>query len=398
MELFKTHKALFATFVLTILYALHYGIPLYATSSFLKSLGFTSAGVNLLYGVSALLTVVIANHISQYVRRYHTYGFTYAVVAAEIAVTIGFALTTHLWLSALFFVAHFILTVILFVLLNIFVESFTPIKQTGLVRGVFLTLLNTGILVAPLIGGLVLSSQEAGGDAAPYASLYIIASLVLVPYFFFLHHYLKETTEPPYETHSLVEAMRRVYKNKDLFAALLSQCALYAFYTVMIIYAAPHVTSMLSISLSVYLTSIAPLALLPLVILPYELGYLADTKFGEKELMALGLIILGATSIILGVLETSSFLIVVSLLILSRIGAACVETMSYSYYYKKIPRNDPALSAVFTNMNAVATCVVPRFLFTIAPLITLYKGLPFILVGLLAFSVLHSVSIMHNTK
>lgn len=393
MTVAQTHRALFATFALTILFALHYGIPLYATSSYLRSSGISNMGVSFLYGFSALLTLLFSNHIAKYVKRYHTYPFTFFVVISEIVITLLFAVTKSPPLIALFFVLHFILTAILLVLLNIFVESFTIKKETGLVRGAFLTLLNTGILIAPLIGGIILVRTHSN-----YSALYIAASIALVPFLYFLHRYLKEIKDPHYESHSLLQALKKIMHSRDLRAATAAQFALHSFYTVMIIYAPIYVTNMLHIPLSLYLTTIAPIALIPLVVLPYELGYLADEKYGEKEFMVVGLSLVALMSFVLGYIHTSSILLITIILFFSRVGAALVETMAFTYYYKKINREDPAMTNFFTNINAFASFVVPASLFLLAPFVTKYPQSIFICLGIGVLSTLYFVAFMKDTK
>ncbi len=391
MEMIKTHRALFATLLLTVLYALHYGLPLYATSTFLKQAGFGTPMVSLLYGVSSLLTLVFSNHIAKYLKSYHSYQFTFAIIFAKIMATIAMVTTENIWFVGVFFILHFVLNSIIFVLLNIFVENFTPKHKTGIVRGLFLTLFNICIMVSPLLGGLILQS---GG----FKTLYISASLLLLPGFYLLHHYLKEMKDGVFESHSLVQALQKVLRNKDLRAAVWAQLALNAFYTVMVIYAPLYVIDTLHISLVTYLTVIAPIVLIPLVLLPYELGYLADEKYGEKEFMILGLSLLGICSFLLGVIHFTSLFSVIVILFISRIGAALVETMAYTYYYQKISKADPAMTNLFTNINIFSSCVVPLFLFLIAPLLYIHEGLIFILLGFFSFSVIQSVLHMKDTR
>jgi hypothetical protein len=166
----------------------------------------------------------------------------------------------------------------------------------------------------------------------------------------------------------------------------------------MVIYTPLYVTEMLGISLVTYLTVIAPIALIPLVLLPYELGYLADAKYGEKEFLILGLSILGISSFFLGIIHFTSLIAVTILLFISRVGAALVETMSYTYYYKKISKHDPAMTNLFTNISVFSSFTVPTFLFLIAPLLFLHQGLIFILLALFVFSTIHSVLLMKDTR
>ena len=49
---------------------------------------------------------------------------------------------------------------------------------------------------------------------------------------------------------------------------------------------------------------ILPFALLPLVLLPYELGFLADSRFGEKEMLIGGLALLAFTAFLFVIVTT----------------------------------------------------------------------------------------------
>ncbi len=394
MELIRTHKALFATLFITMLYSLHYGLPLYVTSTFLQFSGFTVAAVSLLYGLASLLALFFSNYIAKYIKLYHSYSFTFMIVLAEIVTTVAMVMTKNPLLIGLFFLAHFVFNALIFVLLNIFIEVLTPTHQTGSIRGIFLTLLNAGIMVSPLMGGLILK----GGDDSNYMMLYFVTSAILLPCFYLLHHYLKEMRDSSYESHNLFQAFRKVMRHKNLQAPVLAQCALHSFYTVMVIYMPLYITKMLGIPLVVYLTVIIPITLIPLVLLPYELGYLADTKYDEKEFMIVGLSILGITSFILGAFVITSLLLIIIILFISRIGAALVETMSYTYYYKKISRNDPAMASLFSNINTTAGFFVPTFLFLISPLLFFHEGLIFILLGIGMFSALYSLVQMKTER
>jgi hypothetical protein len=84
-------------FILTLLYAFHFGIPMYATSSYLGTI-FTSPLVSLLYILASALTLTVSLHVTKYIRRFHTYQFTQTVVIAEFVITVAFALTKNPYL------------------------------------------------------------------------------------------------------------------------------------------------------------------------------------------------------------------------------------------------------------------------------------------------------------
>ncbi len=366
------NRLLVVTYLLTILYALHYGIPLYATSTYLHQF-FNSAWVSAIYMLGSLAALIGSMSVARYMRRFHSYGFTFAVVVAEILTVIAFGITENPFFIAELFIAHFLLQTLLYICLNIFIESFSKHAETGSIRGLFLALLNIGILISPVVGGAILT-------LASFKMLYIVSALTLVPFLVLVKIYLYHIEEPAYERVNMLQALRTAWRNKNIRAALVAEFTVQAFYAVMIIYS-PLYLGTLGISLTTYLGVILPFALIPLVVLPYELGYLADSKWGEKELMIGGLLIL-ATTVFLSVVVTSSNPTVWMLIFLvSRIGAACVETMAFAYYFKKIGPEDASLTAVFTNTLSVATITVGAIGALIGPLLVTRPQLMFVILG-----------------
>jgi MFS family permease len=374
MHAITRNKLLLATFIMTLLYALHYGIPLYATSSFLATY-FSSTTVSALYVAGSILTLLVSLRVTRYIRRYHTYHFTVGLVLAEIAVTLLFALSKNPLLIGLFFVLHFCIQAMIYIILNIFIETFTKHAETGAVRGIFLTLLNLGILIAPLIGGTFLSREG-------FEALYIVASLALIPFLYFLHGYMKHVRDPAYHTIDMLEAAKRAWRNKNLRGALVAMFLLESFYAVMVIYSPIYITS-LGIPLAVYLSVIMPIALIPLILLPYELGRLADKRYGEKEILIIGLLVMVLSLLAIIVTESSNVLVWVGILLFSRIGAACTETMIFTYFFKKVDAEDVSLTALFGNIRSLATISIAALGVLVSPILVSYPGLMFLLLALM---------------
>ncbi len=366
------NKLLLVTYIMTLLYALHYGIPLYASSSFLHQY-FTPKMISLIYAVSALVAIITSVHFTKYLKRYHTYRFTVFLVITQIISTISVAFSDNNFLVAFFFIAHFFLSALIFTVLNVFIENLSPHGETGMVRGLFLTLLNLGIVVSPFIGASIIAREG-------YAALYVVAGIMLIPFLFFLRKYMNHMEEPTYHNIDLWSAFRDAWKNENLRNALVVVLLLQCFYVIMIIYSPIYVTS-IGISLTTYLSAILPLALTPFILMPYELGIIADTKLGEKELMILGLVIMAIATLSIAVIETTNVLVWLAVFLFSRIGAACVETMTFSYYFKKISAKDSSLIVLFSNMSNLATMIVAVIGIAIAPMLVTYSGIMFIIMG-----------------
>ena len=366
------NKLLVATYGMTFLFALNLGIPLYASSSYLHSY-FNAGIVSLIYLTGSALALIVSLSISKSIKKIHTYRFTFTVTIAEIIILILFGHTQNPHLIPVFFIIHFVLQVLLYLCLNIFIESFGAHAKIGTIRGLFLAIFNLGILISPMIGGLILRISS-------FTTLYTVAACMLIPYLFFLHKYLSHIQEPAHHETHITHALSKALKNKSIRAALIGELVVQSFYAVMVIYS-PLYLATIGIPLTSYLAVILPIALIPLVLLPYELGYLADKKFGEKEMLIIGLLILTATTFMFVITTSTNILVWAAILLVSRIGASFVETMSFSYYFKKVDPEDPSLTALFINTTGVATLVVGSVGVAIAPFLDTRPQLMFIVLG-----------------
>ncbi len=366
------NKLLLVTYMMTFLFALHYAIPVYATSSYLHKY-FNSSIVSAIYMVGSIMALIASINIARSVKKFHTYGFTFGVVLAEIVIITIFGHTQNIYLLPIFFITHFVLQVLLNLSLNIFIQNFTTHAKVGSVRGLFLAVFNLAVLISPFIGGTILKYYS-------FATLYTVAACMLIPYLFFLHKYLKHMREPAYHQVDLFGAAKVAFKNKNLRAAVIGELVVSSFYATMVIYSPLYLTA-LGIPLTSYMMVVLPLALIPLVVLPYELGYLADKKFGEKEMLIIGLLILTVTTFLFVVISTTALWVWILLLFISRIGASFVETMSFSYYFKKVGAEDPSLTALFINMQGMGMLLVGTVGVIVAPFLTERPQLMFVILG-----------------
>ncbi len=98
-------------------------------------------------------------------------------------------------------------------------------------------------------------------------------------------------------------------------------------------------------------------------------------------MLIVGLLILTVTTFLCVVISTPSVRVWAIVLLLSRIGASFVETMAFSYYFKKIGPEDPSLTALFINMHAFATIIVGTVGIVVAPFLVARPQLMFVVLG-----------------
>jgi MFS family permease len=94
--------------------------------------------------------------------------------------------------------------------------------------------------------------------------------------------------------------------------------------------------------------SILGIMLLPFIFLQFPLGEIADRRFGEKEILVIGFIITAISTGALSFLAPGTSLLVwAAILFATRIGAAAIEIMTETYFFKKIESSDTSLISFF---------------------------------------------------
>lgn len=251
------------------------------------------------------------------------------------------------YFSAAILLLFNIISVALWVLFDVLLEGFTPNHVSGRTRGLSLTLSNLGVLLAPLLAALVLT-------AAGYQGVFFVCLLFYCVIFMYtLVGFRKETMKQPLPRLSYIHGLREVLRRKELRHSYALSFGLYFFYAVMIIYMPLYLLNLGFgwQEIGLLFTSM----LIPFVLIQYPLGWLADRKYGEKEMLLVSLIIGIAATIGMGILTTTSFLSWAILLVISRFGIAGLEVLKESYFYKHVDGDDVDVIAFFYTSQGAAS-------------------------------------------
>jgi MFS family permease len=122
--------------------------------------------------------------------------------------------------------------------------------------------------------------------------------------------------------------------------------------------------------------------LLPFVLLDGYLGRLADRR-GEKKVLTWGFIIMGISTLIIAFMNEKSALLWTALLFTTRVGAAMVEIMADTYFFKKVDATKTHFITFARMMRPFAyilSPIVATLLFTVFDM----KGL-YVFLGILMF-------------
>ncbi len=248
--------------------------------------------------------------------------------------------------GALLLMTYYIIYSIAWVVFDIVLEAYSTDSKTGHIRGLFLSVSNMGILVGPMLSMFLL--ENYGFDIIFMATmfLYIIMFVTILIALNDIQGHVKR------QNLSIRQTLSKFKHNANLWKAYWMSFTLRFFYAVMTIYM-PLFLREIGMSWG-EIGIIFTVMLIPFVIVEYPAGVLADKKYGEKEMLFLGLIIVIGSVIMMFFIESTSIVVWMSVLFMSRVGAALLESMQDSYFYKQIDGNNVALINVFRSTRAIA--------------------------------------------
>ncbi|HEX8974035.1 MAG TPA: MFS transporter [Patescibacteria group bacterium] len=249
--------------------------------------------------------------------------------------------TAGIFLLMLYIIANYLA----YVSLDIMVESYSEDKRSGRIRGLHMTILNAGFIIGPLISTRVL--EKFGFDGLFFLSMVMNMILFLVGLV-----NLRGANQRFAQKLTTRDLVKKIFVNKDVMKIYAISFTLEFFYALMIVYTPLY---LLDRGLSWSQIGIAfTVMLIPFVVLEYPLGYLADKKFGEKEMITIGLIILSISTLSIFFVSSNAVWVWSLVLLATRIGAAMIEILRDSYFYKRIDGRDVDVISFFRTAVSVA--------------------------------------------
>jgi MFS family permease len=122
--------------------------------------------------------------------------------------------------------------------------------------------------------------------------------------------------------------------------------------------------------------------LLPFVILDFPLGKLSD-KIGEKKMLLFGFVIICLSTLVIPFINTPTLWLWAFVLLLTRIGAATIETMSESYFFKYISEENIDLISFFRNTGPLSFIIGPALAIPVLLFIPSFQYIFFVLSAVL---------------
>ena len=376
----RISRALFILYSVGFLFALNQALPAYINSTFLTGFA-TEKAVGMIYAVASVITVVLFFLLPHLLRQFGNYRLAFWLFVLDGIAMLGLASARSFWPAIGFFICVFIATFLLAFTLDIFLEHYSSNSQTGSIRGIYLTVINGAWVFSPLLAGFILSD----GD---YWKIYLAGAILILPALFLLRGGFKKFSDPTYKNIAIWSTLKNIWRQRDLFRIFSVSFLLGFFYTWMIIYTPIYLHDHLGFSWQT-IGLIFTIMLLPFVLTETPLGKLADKKWGEKEILSLGLVIMALSTAALTFVSSTSVALWAALLFVTRVGASAVEIMSETYFFKKVQSSQANIISLYRSARPAAYVIGPlvaSILFIFVDFRMIFLALGVIMFGGLWFS------------
>jgi len=328
-EKLNFEKVQFITFI-SFLLGFSSALLSYIISSYFKLVLHTD-NVGIFFFLSYILVLVILLNFHKLIGSFGKVATFYGIFITK---TISILFLTFLppsYFSLIFLVVYIITEAAGWVNLDVILEAFSTDKMSGRIRGLYLTITNTGFILGPFLATRILDQFDYKGlFFIVFVVNFLVFSIALMGLRGLNHDYKRKST--------IVAVYKRIKKRKNILRIYYISFLLEFFYALMIIYTPLYLLNLgfdwgeIGIAFSIML--------IPFVIVQYPAGMIADKKMGEKELLVFSIFIMGVSTFAFYLTSSSNIFVWAGILFMTRVGAALVEILRDSYFYKRIDSGD----------------------------------------------------------
>ncbi len=319
----------------------------YFLSSYLKNI-VEEKYVGLVFTISYIVSMVTINFFPYVISRLGALKSFLALMTISFLSLLMLARGDGNKLLLIVFMVFLASNALVWVNYDVIIEMFSKDSLTGRIRGLNLTLMNLGWVLTPLVTGWIISRYGFG-------PVFVLAALALVPPFLIIGTRIKPKKIKYPEHKPIMKIIAGVLASKPLRSVFAVSFLLAFFYSWMVIYTPLYLLNM-GIDWPT-IGKIFSVMLIPFCLVQYPVGYLADKYIGETEMLSLAIIIMSVSTASIFYASTPVMLAV--LLFCTRVGAAIIEALRDSYFYKHISAKDVDLIDAFRNTGPLAYVIGP---------------------------------------
>jgi len=326
-------------------------LPTYADSSFLgKFIGIGAVGY-LMSGAS-LVTIFLIFFYPRLIKKISNLTSTILMVVGYIISAFVLWWVPNVLAMMIFYGISFITSYLLFINMDVFVEDVTDSLHVGRTRTVYLTFVNLAVLLVPMVMGVLVKNEH-------YELSYLISGLIMILVLLILlfeRRGLADTVK--YRSRHFHQLLKALKGRSDITKVFRVSFSLSLFYVVMVLYVPFYMHNGVGFEWDT-IGLIMTIALLPFVLFEFPAGILADKGMGERALMTVGVVLMVLSTGFLFFIKSQSFIMWAIPLLTSRMGAALVESMLETHFFKLVKKEEVDLINLFRDLSPLAWLVGP---------------------------------------
>jgi len=356
------------------LFSIPIALTSYINSSFLENY-VDKNYVGLIYIIASIVTILgllkMPKILTRFGNRLTALIFSFLIFSSFILLAFG----NNIWVIILAFILYFLSINFIVASLDIFIEDFSIRSPIGSIRGFYLTVINLAWVIAQIISGSIIEKSS-------FLGIYLFSAgfMVLVLLIFTL--FLRDFKDPEYKKVSVLRTVGVFLHNKYLSKIYLINLILRFFFSWMIIYTPIYLHEYIGFGWD-KIGIIFSIMLLPFVILDFPLGKLSD-KIGEKKMLLIGFLIMVLSVLVIPLITTPLLWLWALVLFMTRVGAATIESLSESYFFKVIKKEEcPDEISFFRNTLPVSYIIGPMLAVITLFLVPSFEYLFFVLGAIL---------------
>ena len=336
-------------FLAGFLFSLSMAFTTYINSSFLSEY-VDKLTLGVLYTSASLVSILIMFRMPNMLNRFGARKFSlYASILACVSY-FTLAIASHKSIAILAFIGNTLAINFLIASLDIFVEDFSKNRNVGKFRGLYLSVINIAWVLSQVLSGSIISKSSFSG-------IYMLSALFMLLTVFVFSFFLHEFKDPKYIQIPILRTVKNFIKNKDIGRIYILNFLLKFFFAWMGIYTPLYLNQVLGFGWDKIGLMFA-IMLTPFVFLSYPLGRLSD-KYGEKSFLMFGFLCASIAVFIIPQIKETIFLYWAGILFLSRIGAATIEVMTESYFFKVENEENADAISFFRNTQPLSYLLAP---------------------------------------
>jgi MFS family permease len=356
----QRRRSLAILYCLGLLLAVSSALPAYIQSNFLEQ--FVSVrSVGLFFICANAVSVLAILAFPTLIEKLTNYFLAKVILSLYIAALLGLTLSTNAGMALISIILFTVTSNLIWINMDIMVEKFSANKMTGRIRTMYFTFINAGWILSPFFTTYLIGKGE-------YTLSFLVAAAFVIPFFLILigqNKKLKDHTV--YQREPLFLTIQKTWQSQNLRSIFLIAFLLQLFYSSAVIYIPLYLFQNLGMGWNV-LGPIFSLMLLPFILVELPAGILAD-KIGEKKILFVGFSILILALFSFYYIKTPTPWLWLIALFASRVGAALVEAMKETYFFKIVDVKEVGYINIFR--------IAPPLAYIIGPVIAILTLLYF---------------------